>query len=63
MREMGRVLVPNGKAHIVTQGRKLFHRVLAYDWCKATWTMDDEKTIWIGGMEVFLFTLTKKSNV
>ncbi|KAJ8654964.1 hypothetical protein O0I10_009360 [Lichtheimia ornata] len=60
MRQIGRVLRSHGKAYIVTQGRKLFNRVLAYPWCKETWNVDKVISIGIGGYPVSLYMLSKK---
>ena len=60
MKQIGRVLRPNGKAYIVTQGHKLFGRVLAYPWCKAAWSVEQVKQIAIGGYKVSLYILCKK---
>ncbi|CAO3693727.1 unnamed protein product [Rhizopus microsporus] len=59
MKQMWRVLQPKGKAYIVTQGNKLMHRVLKYDWCQKQWKVDDIVPIGIGGYDVYLFILSK----
>lgn len=59
MREMGRVLKSNGKAYIVSQGKKLMNTVLAYKWCAAMWSIDSVQPIEIGGYRVTLYVLTK----
>ena len=48
---MYRVLKPDGKAYIVTQGQKLMNRVLDYDWCKKMWTVDEILPIGISGLD------------
>lgn len=58
---MYRVLKPDGKAYIVTQGQKLMNRVLDYDWCKKMWTVDEILPIGIGGLDAFLYTLSKNT--
>jgi hypothetical protein len=58
---MYRVLKPDGKAYIVTQGHKLMNRVLDYDWCKKMWTVDEILPIGIGGLDAFLYTLSKNA--
>ncbi|KAI8140707.1 S-adenosyl-L-methionine-dependent methyltransferase [Fennellomyces sp. T-0311] len=60
MRQIGRVLRSKGKAYIVTQGHKLFNRVLGYPWCKELWSVDEVKPIAIGGYKVSLYILCKK---
>ncbi|KAI9274582.1 putative RNA methylase family UPF0020-domain-containing protein [Phascolomyces articulosus] len=60
MKQIGRVLRSKGKAYIVTQGHKLFNRVLGYPWCKAMWNVDEIKPIAIGGHKVSLYILSKK---
>lgn len=57
---MYRVLRQGGKAFIVTQGHKLMNRVLAYDWCKKQWKVDEILAIGIGGYDVSLYILSKQ---
>ncbi|KAI7879746.1 S-adenosyl-L-methionine-dependent methyltransferase [Lichtheimia hyalospora FSU 10163] len=61
MRQIERVLRSHGKAYIVTQGHKLFNRVLAYPWCKEAWNIDRVISIGIGGYPVSLYMLSKKN--
>lgn len=60
MKQMYRILKLEGKAYIVTQGRKLINRVLAYDWCKKQWDIEQVIPIGIGGYDVYLYILRKK---
>ncbi|KAL0090954.1 putative RNA methylase family UPF0020-domain-containing protein [Phycomyces blakesleeanus] len=60
IKQIGRVLPTHGKALIVTQGQKLFNRVLAYSWSKDMWTTDSIIPIGIGGYDVYLYILIKK---
>ncbi|CAO3650025.1 unnamed protein product [Mucor fragilis] len=59
VKQMYRVLKPDGKAYIVTQGHKLMKRVLDYDWCQKMWTVDEVLPIGIGGLDAYLYTLSK----
>ncbi|KAI7905830.1 putative RNA methylase family UPF0020-domain-containing protein [Cokeromyces recurvatus] len=60
MKQMWRVLRLEGKAYIVTQGRKLMNRVLAYDWCQKLWDVNEIIPIGIGGYDVYLYILSRK---
>ncbi|KAI9018644.1 putative RNA methylase family UPF0020-domain-containing protein [Phycomyces nitens] len=60
IKQIGRVLPTHGKALIVTQGQKLFNRVLDYSWSKDMWITDSIIPIGIGGYDVYLYTLIKK---
>lgn len=62
MKQMWRLLKDGGKAYIVTQGQKLMTIVLRYDWCKKQWSTDKVIPIGIGGYEVYLYILSKKSD-
>ncbi|CAO3632438.1 unnamed protein product [Cunninghamella blakesleeana] len=48
IRQISKVLRKNGKAYIVTQGQKLMGRVLAYDWVKEIFCLEDVISIGIG---------------
>ncbi|KAL7320614.1 hypothetical protein PS15m_000484 [Mucor circinelloides] len=61
VKQMYRVLKPDGKAYIVTQGHKLMKRVLNYDWCQKLWTVDEVLPIGIGGLDAYLYTLSKNA--
>ncbi|CAO0789957.1 unnamed protein product [Mucor circinelloides] len=63
VKQMYRVLKPDGKAYIVTQGHKLMKRVLNYDWCQKLWTVDEVLPIGIGGLDAYLYTLSKNAPV
>jgi hypothetical protein len=58
---MYRILKNEGKAYIVTQGQKLMNTVLRYDWCKKQWLVNDIIPIGIGGYEVYLYILSKRT--
>ncbi|KAI8639139.1 putative RNA methylase family UPF0020-domain-containing protein [Parasitella parasitica] len=62
VKQMHRVLKPDGKAYIVTQGLKLMNRVLQYDWCQKLWRVDNVLPISIGGLEAYLYTLSKNGS-
>ncbi|KAI8349643.1 S-adenosyl-L-methionine-dependent methyltransferase [Choanephora cucurbitarum] len=59
MKQMWRVLKPEGKAYIVTQGHKLMKRVLDYDWCQKLWKVEHILPFGIGGYDVNLYILSK----
>ncbi|KAG1298431.1 hypothetical protein G6F60_004208 [Rhizopus arrhizus] len=61
IKQMYRILKNEGKAYIVTQGQKLMNTVLRYDWCKKQWLVNDIIPIGIGGYEVYLYILSKRT--
>ncbi|CEP18775.1 hypothetical protein [Parasitella parasitica] len=62
VKQMHRILKPDGKAYIVTQGHKLMNRVLHYDWCQKLWSVDEILPIGIGGLDAYLYTLSKNGS-
>lgn len=62
MKQMWIALKPYGKAYIVTQGHKLMSYVLNYDWCNSMWHTDQIIPIGIGGLNVYLYILSKQPN-
>ncbi|KAI8969042.1 putative RNA methylase family UPF0020-domain-containing protein [Mycotypha africana] len=63
LKEMWRIVNKDGRAYIVTQGRKLMNRTLDYDWCQKLWSVHKVIPIGIGGYEVYLYILMKKAAV
>lgn len=62
MKQMWIALKTYGKAYIVTQGHKIMTYVLKYDWCESMWNIDEIIPIGIGGLDVYLYILSKKPN-
>ncbi|GAA5811262.1 hypothetical protein MFLAVUS_004695 [Mucor flavus] len=62
MKQMWIALKTYGKAYIVTQGHKIMTYVLKYDWCESMWNTDEIIPIGIGGLDVYLYILSKKPN-